>query len=677
MSVENKGPGGVSNSYGQRRTLASSSLNTKTPKDTYTGFNKGNALSFDATGRSYYDTLGQVRPISEAYSIASKSFPKVYEQTSKQLNLSLPTFTTTATGGTEIYIDFNRGNDANPGTRLLPKKNLSAINSASYGAGSIIALASDSVWDLVGTTTTVNQINCDNILSTNPASPVLITGYDAAGHTGLKPTVIHSWKPAANEWVYDAAAAAWYYTITNALYPGANCCIFVGPNKLPCINVWQDASAHLATNPPMFRDYQFSFVTDNSTYKKIYLWSPANTNPTDYYGGVMLSFGARGALFTGSNGLRNTIIDGLKFAYTGSGIGITATVGGTAHTGLIVRNCDTDRAGLLDYYNGGSGNANSFVTYDNKGVEVPSAFIKASGQSGNTTDYDIRTNDIRGGNRQYSAQAAIYITAIASALGNGKVHHNYIYDCQNGTGTEFNGMPGSTVTATAYGCPYDGSAIYFDLGSNRGVAYGNIIERCHVAIQTNSAKTVQVFGNITIDCNLLGTSTDAGAAGSNDVLILHNTYINRLVDQNQLKQGTTSKADYAYTNWFENTTSSSIRVINNAFYRKAQDGLREAIRIERDAGTKLVVGNALYGWTNAQKVVAKRLIGPEVDDLTATALNVTSDGAFWFDGLTSVPVSANSPLVKAGNRYIDGLADMTGTAFERIPSIGAIEWTPR
>jgi len=57
------------------------------------------------------------------------------------------------------------------------------------------------------------------------------------------------------------------------------------------------------------------------------------------------------------------------------------------------------------------------------------------------------------------------------------------------------------------------------------------------------------------------------------------------------------------------------------------------------------------------------------------AVDVVSDSAGWFNGTTAVLLT-NGPLLKAGRRYIDGLMGMTGTAFERIPSIGALEWTP-
>lgn len=633
-------------------------------------------VTTDATGNSssLRGPDGNRLPLSEAYSPASKGFPYIYKATRKTLNTATPTFTNTPTAATEVYIDFNRGSDANPGTRALPKKNLSVISSQTYGAGSVIALASDSVFDLVSTNSTDAKIVCDNIAGT-VSGQALITAYDAAGHTGTKPIIMFGYKPAANEWVWDATYNAWAYSTPAGQPPEPDMCAFFGALNLQGTNAWQDPNTK-GSLPPLFGDLQFGCKNNGSTIQKIYVWAPPATDPTTYYGGIRLCSNARGALHTGFNGLKYTTIDGIKFQFVASGIQVKTS--GTAHAGLIVKNCEADRAGLLLYHLGAA-ITGQFTAFQNTGTNIPVFFIRSSGIAAATHSYDIYTNRVIGGNRQYSAQAAFYMQTNCLALGDGKVHHNYISDMWNGVGTEFNGQNGANV---GYGAAYDGTAIYFDSGAHNNVAFGNVIEHCHVAMQTNSAKTAQLIGNIAIDCNVLSTSTDAASKGSNDVTVAHNTYINRLPDINQLKKGTSSDARFGISNWYEVATSSAIRVFNNALYRAAPVAGFEAIRVSNEVPTQYVAGNAVSGWTQTVKALSRNITavgttpdGSTIKDITATAISTTADGSAWFEGTTSAPLST-SPLRLAGVRYIDGLADMTGTAFERIPTIGALEYTP-
>lgn len=628
--------------------------------------------------------FAELQANSSANPIASKSLPSHFKYSRRALNTAVSgTFTTTPTAATEIYIDFNRGNDANPGTRASPKKNLSVLSNASFGAGSVIALASDSVWDIVATSATLGAVIVDSIKGTN-GNPALITAYDPAGHTGTKPTIMYSYQPASNEWTWDATYHVWRWSAPAGINPAGDMCAFFGPSKLAGVSVWQDNTK--GTLPYLFGDRQFGCRTDYSTYRYVYVWAPSNTDPTTYYGGVRLCLNARGLFTTGWQGFQYTTIDGLKFAYSSTGIYVNPNSGSGAHNGLVVQNCETDHAQLFKWYSDENA-AHGFTIANNSGAETPGAFVHASESSnGGTVAYDIYGNSIKGCNRQYSAMAGVYIQVKTASLGSGKVHHNYIADGWNGVGTELNGMAGAALGG-GYGSPFDGSAVYFDLGSNNGLAFGNIIERCHVAMQTNSAKTVQLIGNIAIDCNILSTSTDAGYVGSNDVTVAHNTYINRLSDTNQLKRGTTSDPRFGIANWYENPTASAIRVFNNALYRSAPVTGIDAIRVANEAGTKYVGGNAISGWAGGNTdhggnvyALARDIDDSTRTDLTATGINVNGYtnpaqvGSTWFEGTTAVP-AANSPLIKAGNRYTEGLYDLTGTPFPRIPGIGALVYT--
>jgi hypothetical protein len=602
--------------------------------------------------------------------LASKAFPHHFRVTRKALNTATaPAFTTTPTAATEIYVDFNRGADANPGTRALPKKNLSALSTTTIGAGSVVALASDSVWTLLGSQASSGAITADNWMG-NQANPLLITAYDPAGHTGTKPTISMGHAPAASEWTWDATMSAWLWQPTNAaLHPDAGMAVFFGPARLHGIDVFQDANGKAqASLPPLFGDLQFAHKTDFASSNKVWVWAPSTQNPTDYYGGIWLTMTARGVFSTGFMGLSNTIIDGLKFKDTGVGIyvAIGSNSGANIHTGLVVKNCEAERSSLL-LMSSSEVAAHSVTVNNNKGNDLPATLVKVSGVG--TLAYNVHSNEVKGCNRQCSTMAAFYMQTAAANLGDAKLHHNYVADAWNGVGAELN-----TNGRSGFGAPFDGTAYYFDLGSSKSVAYANISERCHVAIQTNSAKTVQVIGHIALDCNVLSTSTDAGSAGSNDVTIAHCTYINRLPDLNQLKRGTSSSPKIGISNWFETLTGNTIRVFNNALYRTVPVTDFEAIRVANEAGTKFVAGNAVSGWTQGVKALSRAIDGSVSTDITSTAITVSGSGDAWFEPGSAVPTSA-SPLTKAGVRYIDGLMDATGVSYGRIPSIGAVVYT--
>jgi hypothetical protein len=636
----------------------------------------------------YLPGVGRV-PIGEVGSsgadvLASKQFPYLWKMTRKALNVSTfpSSFGPTPTGGTEIYVDFNRGNDTNAGTRAAPKKNLSALSGQTYGAGTIIALASDSQWDIVATQAAHNAVNADNWVGSS-GNPILITSYDAAGHTGTKPTITYGYYPASSEWTWDATMNAWRWSPTQSgMNPDATMAVFFGPSKLHGIDVVQDPNNKTLSSYPLFADLQFTHKTDYNTVQNVWVYAPSNTDPTTYYGSVMISLTGRGAFKSAWTGLSNTIIDGIKFQNTACGIWISvgANSGANVHTGLVIKNCELYRAGLL-FWKCNEVAAHSFTINNNKGTDLPAGLVKLAGVG--TLAYNVYSNSVVGCNRQYSGGGAFYVQTTAASLGAAKLHHNYVYDAWNGVATELN-----TNGRSGYGFAYDGSAYYFDLGGNNNLAYANISERCHVAAQTNSAKTVMIIGHIALDCNVLSTSTDAGHAGSNDVTIAHCTYINHLIDVNQLKRGTTSRPELGISNWFETATSSAIRVYNNALWRQYQVTGMEAIRIANEAPTKFVAGNAISGWSGGSTVgttgiagayaVSRAIDGSAISDISSTAININGglnaamDGATWFDGSTAA-LAANSPLYRAGVRYLDGLLDASGSAFSKMPSIGAME----
>lgn len=572
-------------------------------------------------------------------------FPYIGRLTGRLLTSGVTATPTSLLSGTEVYIDFNRGNDANPGTRSQPKKNLSVLNNANYGAGSVIALASDSEWIVNA------HVNCANIKGAS-GNPVIVTAYDPAGHSGTKPRISYRFATVAGDWTYDAGRNGWRYNAPN--YVGPMTAVFFGSALLHGLRIWQD------TNQPAFTaDLQFGARTDYSTYSEIWVYAPAGTNPVDYYGGVTVCPAHRGMFYTSWDGMIYTEFDGLEFFDSAVGIAAAPASSAPGHAGLVVKNCTAKRSNLLEFASS-STNAHSFQAFDNIGQDLPSSFVKFGGQG--TFTADVTRNSVDGCNVQYGAQAAFYVQAVAATLGDVKVHRNYIKGAINGTGSEI---------GVGYGCPFDGAAIYADLGANRVLFYANVMERCGKPIQTNSARTVQVISNVMIDCELVSSHTDAGNVGNNNVTFAHNTWVSSL-PVGTLKIGRSAGSQSGVATWFESSTGgNTLRMINNALISSfTRTGV--AMRVAAEAATQTVAGNAIAGWSNAQGLVQERaLLNGTVTDRTAAAAVITSGTVeSWFEA--GVTPGLTSPLNSAGSRALAGLKDLNGDDFERFPTIGAV-----
>lgn len=577
------------------------------------------------------------------------AFPHIGRLTGRSLTTSITATPLALASGTEIYIDFNRGSDANPGTRTQPKKSISVLHNQNYGAGTVIALASDSLWDVS------THVLCSTMKG-SAGNPLIFTGYDPAGNTGTRPRISYKVKTLATDWVYDAARNGWRWTQTPN-YPGPMTVVFFGPLKLHGVRIWQDEN-----HPAFLGDMQWGVRTNYSTYAEIWVYAPANTNPVDYYGDVYITPGNRATFHSAWDGLSHTEFDGIEFVDQGCGIGVSSSNGTTAHTGLVVKNCKGTRAQIVEVSHPGSNTgAHTFSAYDNVGEDLPVGLIKFGG--GGTMTAEVTRNSVDGCNKQYSALAAIYVQSVATNLGDVKVHRNYIKGAVNGTGSEL---------GAGYGCAFDGAAIYADLGADKTLIYANVMERCGKPIQSNSAKTVQVIANVAIDCEVFSSHTDAGNAGSNNVTVAHNTFVSRL-PVGSIKTGRSVPNGNALSTWFETSTGgNTLRIINNALITSSQRA-GVAVRVAAEAATQTVAGNAITGWSDPSGLVQeKSLTNSTVTDRTSTGAVITSGSvSSWFKDGGAVP-GLDSPLAGAGTRSLVGLRDLNGDEYERFPTIGAV-----
>jgi hypothetical protein len=590
------------------------------------------------------DLAGYKQP-SDSPSLA---FPFISRMTRKALSNDLAAAPLAPIATSELYIDFNRGNDANPGTRVSPKKNVSVLHGANFGAGSVIALASDSSWQLT------SYVNMDNIKGVD-GNPVTITAYDPAGHTGMRPRLTNLKASVAGDWTWVAAKNAWKMSTGNA-WIGPGTVLFFGAGKEHGLRIWQDQS-----QPAMLGDRQWGARTDYATYSEIYVYAPANTNPVNYYGGVFYAVANVGVFHSAWQGMRHTVFDGLEFFDSGSGVLATPNAGAGAHQGLVVKNCHAARSQLLDFYSAENA-AHQFTAFGNTAADLPHTMIKLAGSG--TFTADIYRNKCSGAGIQYGAMGAIYTQAKAASMGDIVVRQNYLTDCVNGAGSEL---------GAGYGCAFDGAAIYADLGADKTLFFGNLMERCGKPIQTNSAKSVQVISNIVVDCESFSSHTDAGLAGSNNVTIAHNTYVSTK-PVGTYKTGRSVPLDGGCLNaWFESGAGATQRVFNNAFVTQFERG-GSTIRMSAEATTQFCGGNAVAGWNNAQGLVVQKSVNSgAVQNLTATGAPITTgDIDAWFVK-GSVAPRTDGPLSRAGVRHMADLFDATGTPFDVIPSIGAVE----
>lgn len=572
-----------------------------------------------------------------SFSAASGYIRTAAEYRALQANFSQPA---NAAQPTARFVDWNRGNDANDGlTPKTPWKSITKLDNLTLGAGSVIALASDSEWTLAQTGASDAHLRAQS-WSGASGNPCILTAYDPAGVSGTRPKINQYWAPAASDWTWDAAKGMWYVTTASAVATAFVMVKFADGNY----GIWQrDPVGNGATT------YQYNVVIGTA---KIWVYAPAGTDPTTYYGGVMLCNDSKGVFYAYEGGGYLTI-DGIDL-----GLGallFKPNCGGTSASvaGHVVQNCSSYSGRLFHALSGcNNGNDYSATLRGNRGYNLIGPLVHAShgslSQTGTIT-LDISDHYIDRCNLGNSAGGGIYLQNRAAVGSVTKVYRNVIKGAKNGKGGNF----------------FDGCGIYTDYGATRVDVYANVVQDSARAYQDNSGQTTRWIANASFDCNTLLTVTDADTGGGGvDCTVAHNAAIR--CGYNKLPQGSQAM-DWAVIGCWRpsNATVTALRMINNVMTLASGVTPGDAVQLPNTTTTLDVANNAFYGF-------GSRLFRNAVPaDVTAsmTSGNVT---------LPSDPYTGNSVIPAPGVLDAAGCMravykDLIGNDFARVPSIGCVE----
>lgn len=525
------------------------------------------------------------------------------------------------------FYDNNRGSDSNDG--LTPEtalKSLTLIDDAAAAAGDMYLLADDSAWDYDIAT----RIVPPNTWMGTRSNPVVIGKYSPSSQSpsSQKPLIRWNRRIAANEWTYSAPNNAWAFTSPNNV--GALCLLRLSGGWSAS---YVDAGLPLAS-------VDGRYFASGTT---LYLYAPSSTNPTDYYGEVLLSTNA--GFITISTGRRWVVVEDLAFEDTGTGI-LGFSDASATETGCIARGISGHTvSGLVRMATGASAGAlRGFIQaceISDWGAVAFNAF-----SAGNTgfLELDISRNRIDDGMHCYS-QGAIYLQARSPDFG-AQVHHNRITRARYGSRDKI----------------FDGCAIYAETGSDNADIYANLIEDCYVAMQDNSGRGNRWRSNIVRNCWTAMRASDQNGNNAMNLTFEGNACI---VGDSRLSPAYgAGHNDNGLRVYKESGTAVELNIRNNVFVKRGEQSARAAVLTPQVAWSGSLDNNAYVGFP----AFARREYSPFT--LESASGTVSTDP--MLDSVTHRPLPG-SPLIGAG-AYVGKLLDASGKRFARQPSIGAFEF---
>ncbi len=502
--------------------------------------------------------------------------------------------------GREYFIDFNRGSDSNDGL-TAPWKNVSKLAGFTLTDGDCVLFANDSVWDMTST-----------VVQGTLSGRVTYSNYDPGGAPTSRPTLTVRRTLVAGDWTYDAPNNAWYYDI--GYDPGWGSFVLLGGDW----GVRQESALPLATADKRW--------INSGT--KFYVYAPSGTNPTAYYGSVVVGPHFRGALTFSDDG-SEVIVENLRGADGGALVSVYSS---TSTRNYTLRNLESYNSAVAVFLNSQTAGTLSVLVdglHSDLGI---SAFLHAQETGGlGFGDFTVRNCVLSRGNRGYP-QGAIYSQVRKRHV----IEHNRIRDIAYGTAAHAN----------------DGCAIYTEVGCDQALVRWNRIEDCHLALQDNSGRRASFFGNVIRNCFAAIRLSDFSNVGSVDHEFDHNTIING--GTAVAAQGPNSVAGHG---WYADDTSLAVKIRNNIF-----QGSSAQPAIELGSGTTgTIANNAWHGYGT----FALRYDGA-ASPITATGtLNVNPQIDANFRPQNPDLVGAGTPL--AG-------IDFYGRPYESTPTIGAVEY---
>ncbi len=522
------------------------------------------------------------------------------------------------------YVDYNRGSDSNDGlSASAPWKELTKIDDAAKSAGDAILLADDSVWEYGLSTRVVPPTSWVGTQS----SPVVIGKYSPLSANTGKPTIRWNNKIAANEWTYSAPNNCWQYTAPHDI--GNLCLVRLG-------GTWAGSRIDGTQLPLASIDGRYS--NSGATFS---LYAPSGTNPTAYYGEVLLST-ERGFLSL-SSGRGCIDVEDIRYEHTGTGIllysGTAADVrfnlrriDGEFVSNLILASSDTVGQLYLD------------ISYCNI-TEWGAAAIQVNSVGGaGMRGVRIHHNTITNGMHLYS-QGAIYLQARSSGL-TSYIHDNMISGVRWGTRDKI----------------FDGCAIYTEVGSGAVDVFRNTIHDAVCAMQDNSGRATRWFSNLVYDCKTAMRCSDETLVNATAHQFFNNTCIVG-VDKSNYSTFGAQPAEAGWRGYKPSGPMTSLLVRNNVFVNQGATQAAAILTPDVTPSSTSYTNNAASGgYTN--------IAAMEFSPFTVQ----TSTGAVTADPLLTSdykPTSA-SPLLGAGT-HLGYTRDIERKQRPNPPAIGAYD----
>jgi hypothetical protein len=601
---------------------------------------------------------------------SARSLPSVPE--------TVPTLQTT---GVKRYIDplHSSASDSNAGSSpSAPWANFSKLVGLNPGAGSVIYVANDAVFDYAETwanytagTPKFPYTSGDNLKGT-AANPIYIVPFYPRGASSSKPRIRYYAQMQASDWTQETSisggkvwSASWSKSYNNALATR----VYFGADDTTGIAYGQQAT--LSSGGDTSKLSAAFHYTVSPT--KVYVYVPDGTNPVAYYGAIKVT-GGNTILGTAWAGMQYLRVYGLQFELCTAFNQDVGTDGAfAAQAGIDIGWCTFKKAAVGFFRNQQTNTTAlelSTSVHDCYFEDVPDVCTRLGATGGNTSNthsWLFYRNHINRANLNLSAGAPLYVQCKG-----GTNHHawgNYGYDCRNGTGN----------------CNIDGSMLYADVSTNKAVFYGNVAERCGVAFQSNSALGVQIVGNLAVDCWKLAQVTGTGSDNTPNMVtnVIHNTYLwTGRIQFADLPKGAGINASAAViSQWNDQKNSNgnmfaNFSALNNLMVNASgSDVVRPALYYVSTGITTLTLGGNAAAGFGSTGVVMDNTTDTTMTSNALASLGSAADGAKWMtrgpDGCAKPAPGA--PIVGAGAVLSSTYQDITGTSYATTPTVGCME----
>lgn len=552
-----------------------------------------------------------------------------------------------------FYIDANRGSDSNDGlSKSAAWASLSKITAQTdAGPGDHFLLADDSRWTLDYDVGADQRVVPSTSWTGNRRHPVVIGKYSPSSQSvGNKPTVVFHHEVAANEWVYDASLNGWIWTGPTA---HLNQLILLRLGDTWVANANDGGAAAVegtSTGAVLSIDGRFNYVSGNT---KFLLYAPAGTNPTTYYGKVIVSPEATGAIVL-SSGRKCVTVRDIHFEETGCGVSMYSN--NSTEARYIAQGLSGRITSSLVYVTGDTSGTLEAIVEECEINDYGAIGIHAYSVSGaGIKSIEVRRNKLRGGGHNQS-QAAIYMQVRNTAREG---------ICR---------IWGNDISGYAWGTRdkgYDGCGIYAETGADGMLIYGNVVHDQYCAFQDNSGRRNLWYGNVAYNVRIGFRLSDQMGNNQSDCRLINNTLLVGDLGQVPSQWGSAQGQEYPGIWMYKTSSTLNLTATNNIIANLGGQRGRAAFGLPDVYATSTysLTNNWVYGFeADALKASDNTVPSPAVTVTNAGTGDPTAD--LHPDGRLRMTEAGENPLADIGT-YVQGVQLRNGRLRPGFCPIGA------